>query len=76
MRERDVTPSDDDDAPRPAPPEARPALFVLCFVFLMLGFWLFSLGFARSNGWVFATGILSCTLAFFIPIRLGSREGT
>ncbi|MCC2308330.1 hypothetical protein [Cellulomonas chengniuliangii] len=65
---------DDTSDPRPAPPEARPVLYVLCFGLLMLGFWLISLGFTHANGWVFGAGILSCTLAFFIPVAIGDRD--
>lgn len=64
-----------DQAYPPVRPHGQGAVvFMLCFALFLVGMWLFAVGFGHANGFIFGAGVLVCTLAYLVPVHLGSPD--
>lgn len=56
------------ETPSQPPAASGVLLFAVCFLLLLVGFWLMGYGYETGLGPVFSGGLLAAGLAFMIPL--------
>ncbi|WNB84396.1 hypothetical protein [Cellulomonas sp. ATA003] len=64
-----------DDELQDVPPgkAGSAALYVVCLVVFLAGFYAMALGFETGSPWLFTGGLLASSASFFVPLQMLAR---